>query len=206
MAKKKNSYVKKAQKKQTLQGVATERAKGNFKSAAMVTGRDILAGAIGGSLAGAVIGRPSFIVGVAVTGIGHYMGSSGAAAFGVGMMASGGYQVVAGAMNGTKKEGLEGVKERMTAFKEEFKRKLFLDKIIKSKKKEEGTNGMGDVQYFTYPNGKELEGAEDHLDTLDRIERQVAESAKMFDGKQSVSGGMNDEFEMDVLDTSERNF
>ncbi|MBK7665862.1 MAG: hypothetical protein IPJ32_00105 [Sphingobacteriaceae bacterium] len=34
---------------------------------------------------------------------------------------------------------------------------------------------MGEVQYITYPNGKELEGA---FDDLDRIERQVAESAK----------------------------
>jgi hypothetical protein len=184
--KKKNSYQKKAQKKQLLDGVAAEHAKGDIKKSALETGRDILVGVIG-----------------------HYMGSNGAAAFGVGMMASGGYQAVAGAMNGTEKEGFEGVKERMSAFKEEFKRKLFLDKIIKSKKKEEekseeGTNGMGEVQYFTYPNGKELEGAADHLNVLDRIEKQVEESAKKFEAKQSVSGGMNGEIGM--MDVSEQNF
>lgn len=206
--KKKNSYEKKAQKKQLLDGVASEKAKGDLKKTALDTGRDLLIGAIGGGLAGAVLGRSSFLVGIAVTGVGHYIGSDGAAAFGVGMMASGGYQAVAGAMNGTEKEGFEGVKERMAAFKEEFKRKLFLDKIIKSKKKEEekseeGTNGMGEVQYFTYPNGKELEGANDHLNVLDRIEKQVEESAKKYEAKQSVSGGL--EGEMGMLDISEQN-
>lgn len=208
---KKNSYEKKAQKKQLLEGVAAEHAKGDLKKTALETGRDILIGAVGGGLAGAVLGRSSFLVGIAVTGVGHYMGSNGAAAFGVGMMASGGYQAVAGAMNGTEKEGFEGVKDRMAAFKEEFKRKLFLDKIIKSKKKEdeksdEGTNGMGEVQYFTYPNGKELEGAVDHLDTLNRIEKQVAESAQQFEAKQSVSGGMNGQEEIGMMDVSEQNF
>lgn len=205
--KKKNSYEKKAQKKQLLDGVAAEHAKGDIKRSALETGRDILVGAIGGGLAGAVLGRSSFLVGIAVTGVGHYMGSNGAAAFGVGMMASGGYQAVAGAMNGTEKEGFEGVKERMAAFKEEFKRKLFLDKIIKSKKEEkteEGTNGMGEVQYFTYPNGKELEGASDHLNVLDRIEKQVEESAKKFEAKQSVSGGLQGE--MGMMDVSDQNF
>lgn len=208
--KKKNSYVKKAQKKQVLDGVAAEHAKGDLKKTAMETGRDILIGAVGGGLAGAVLGRSSFLVGIAVTGVGHYMGSNGAAAFGVGMMASGGYQAVAGAMNGTEKEGFEGVKERMSAFKEEFKRKLFLDKIIKGKKKEDEksdeqtTNGMGDVQYFTYPNGKELEGAADHLKVLDEIEKKVEASAKQFETKNSVSGGMNGE--MGMMDVSEQNF
>lgn len=209
--KKKNSYEKKAQKKHLLDGVAAEHAKGDIKKSALETGRDILVGAIGGGLAGAVLGRSSFLVGIAVTGVGHYMGSNGAAAFGVGMMASGGYQAVAGAMNGTEKEGFEGVKDRMAAFKEEFKRKLFLDKIIKSKKKEddkseEGTNGMGEVQYFTYPNGKELEGAADHLNVLDRIEKQVEESAKKFEAKQSVSGGLQGEEEIGSLNVSEQNF
>lgn len=209
---KKNSYEKKAQKKQLLEGVAQDNAKGSLKHTALETGRDILLGAVGGGLAGAVLGRSSFLVGIAITGVGHYMGSNGAASFGVGMMASGGYQAVAGAMNGTEKEGFEGVKERMSAFKDEFKRKLFLDKIIKSKKKEEeksseeGTNGMGDVQYFTYPNSKELEGAADHFETLDRIEKQVAASAKAFEAKQSFSGTMNGEEKLEMVDVQEQNF
>ena len=57
--KKKNSYEKKAQKKQLLDGVAAEHAKGDIKKSALETGRDILVGAIGGGLAGAVLGRSS---------------------------------------------------------------------------------------------------------------------------------------------------
>lgn len=205
---KKNSYEKKAQKKELLDGVAADHAKGSIKHSALETGRDILVGAIGGGLAGAVFGRSSFLVGVAVTGVGHFMGSGGTAAFGVGMMASGGYQAVAGAMNGTQKEGFEGVKQRMGAFKEEFKRKLFLDKIPGIKKKEDdksddGTNGMGEVQYFTYPGSKEL-GETDELDmsALERIEKQVAESAQKFEAKQSVSGTA----EFDSMNIGEQNF
>ena len=36
---------------------------------AIETGRDVSLGAIGGGLAGAVIGRSSFLVGIAVTGV-----------------------------------------------------------------------------------------------------------------------------------------
>lgn len=183
---KKNRYIKKAHQKEILSGVTSEQAKGDVKKTAIDTGRDVLLGAIGGGLAGAVIGRSSFLVGIAVTGVGHYMGSDGAASFGIGMMASGGYQAVAGAMNGPEKEGFEGVKERMHAFKEEFKKKLFLDKIIKPKEeKEETTNGMGEVQYFTYPNGKELEGP---IEDLNRIEQQIIDSGKAFERKQSMNG------------------
>lgn len=194
MEKNKNRYFKKAAQHEILNG-ANPLAKGDFKKTAIETGRDLLIGAIGGGLAGAVVGRSSFLVGIAVTGVGHYMGSNGAAAFGVGMMASGGYQTVAG-MNGTEREGFDGIKDRMTAFKNQFKHKLFLDKIIKSKEKEERTDGMGEVQYITYPNGKELEGA---FDELDRIEKQVAESAKNFERKQSFSGGIGELGEEPIL-------
>jgi len=187
---KKNRYFKKARQKEVLSGVPSKFTKGDIKKTGIETGRDVLLGAIGGGLAGAVIGRSSFLVGIVVTGVGHYMRSDGAASFGIGMMASGGYQSVA--MNGPEKEGFEGVKERMQAFKEEFKKKLFLDKIIKSKSKEEGTNGLGEVQYFTYPNGNELEGP---LEDLNRIEQQIAESAKAFERKQSFSGGIYGEME-----------
>jgi hypothetical protein len=218
MSKKKNSYAKKATKQALLGSIAHDEAKGSIKKSALETGRDILIGAVGGGLAGAVLGRASFLVGIAVTGAGHYMGSEGTAAFGVGMMASGGYQAISGTMNGTvEKEGFEGVKERLEAFKEEFKRKLFLDKIPTSTKPaasktpaaEEATNGMGEVQYFTYPDSsKELQGADDHvldLTALDRIEKQVAVAAQKYDAsKQQVSGTETEE--MGMTDINDRNF
>ena len=218
MAKKKNSYEKKAHKKFMLDGLTTAETKGSFKKTALETGRDIVVGAIGGGLAGAVVGRASFLVGIVATGAGYYFGSHSAAAFGVGMMASGGSQVATQAVSGTESEGFEGIKERLTALKEDFKHRLYLDKIIKPKTttatetttKEETTNGMGEVQYFTYPNGKELEGANDlDLTALDRIEKQVAESAKRFEVKKQeaeIVAGLSGEEEFGSTDFSEQNF
>ena len=218
MAKKKNSYEKKAHKKFMLDGLTTAETKGSFKKTALETGRDIVVGAIGGGLAGAIVGRASFLVGIVATGAGYYFGSHSAAAFGVGMMASGGSQVATQAVSGTESEGFEGIKERLTALKEDFKHRLYLDKIIKPKTttttetatKEETTNGMGEVQYFTYPNGKELEGANDlDLTALDRIEKQVAESAKRFEVKKQeaeIVAGLSGEEEFGSTDFSEQNF
>lgn len=186
-----NPYLKK-KKKESLMGTSSSHeveTKGDFKKTAAYTGRDILFGAIGGSLAGAVVGRSSLLVGIAVTGAGHYFGSPSAAMFGVGMMASGGYQTVNAAMNGTEKEGIEGIKERFGNFKENLKRQLFLDKIVPKKKEktddDESTNGMGRVQYFKHPSGQELDFSE-----ANRIEQQIEESGKKF----AQMNGMSDDF------------
>jgi hypothetical protein len=173
-----NSYEKKARKKYLLGFIPDT---GNVKQAAIDTGKDLLIGAIGGGLAGAVLGRSSLLVGIAVTGISNYLKLRVGTSFGIGMMASGGYQTIT-SVNGTGQSGFEGVKERMQAFKEDLKQKLFLDKILKTKKTDEGTSGIGDVQYFTYP-GNELNGDA----ALDHIEQQIAASANAYDAEQ-ISG------------------
>lgn len=179
----KNHYVQKARQK-SLSGTNSSshvETKSDLKKTLAYTGRDILFGAIGGSLAGAVVGRSSLLVGIAVTGAGHYFGSPSAAMFGVGMMASGGYQSVNAAMNGVEKDGIEGIKERFGNFKENIKRQLFLDKIMASKKtsekseEEESTNGVGEVQYFKHPGNSELDFSE-----ADRLEKQIEQSGKQY--------------------------
>jgi hypothetical protein len=119
-----------------------------------------------------------------VTGAGHFFGSPGTAMFGVGMMASGGYQTLSG-MNGVEKEGMEGVKDRFKNFQSNLKRQLFLDKILPKKKAaaDEATNGMGGVEYFNHQN--------DNVNGLDyteanRIEEQIRESARQFEARQSM--------------------
>lgn len=215
---KKNTYVQKAKQK-ALSGTGSAHAvetKHDLKKTAAYTGRDILFGAIGGSLAGAIVGRSSLLVGIAVTGAGHYFGSPATAMFGVGMMASGGYQTVNAAMNGTEKEGIEGIKERFGNFKDNLKRQLFLDKIMPKKKEDEtkdgeenGTNGMGRVQYFKHPSSKELDFSE-----ADRIEKQLEESAKKFaqmngmdgdfSGTEEEFSGSEDSETMNDIQTEER--
>jgi len=192
---KKNHYEKKAEREDFLGSLTTElETKGDAKNSAIETGKDIVVGVIGGGVAGAIVGRASFLIGTAITGIGHYTKNKFASIFGMGMMASGGYQAMQGSVSGVEKEGLEGVKERLQNFKEDFKQRLFLDKILKSKKpNSETTNGMGEVKYFVYPNSDNSNEVD--MSALEKIENQIRESGTNY--AQQVSGTQDDVEEID---------
>jgi hypothetical protein len=181
MAKKKNRYRKQAKRKHFLSGMNEGLpTKGNGKNTALETGKDILVGVLGGGLIGAAIGKPSMIVGIVTTGAGHYTGNKLIQLLGIGMMAANGFQK-SGTVSGL--EGVDGLKERLQAFKESMSDKFYLDKIMK--KKATATNGIGELQYFTYP-----ADAVGDLAALNDIERQIEESAVQF------QGGMNGEDEL----------
>lgn len=207
MAKSKNSYQKAALKK-TLSGTATGSTGEKVKDAATELGKDIVVGVIGGGVAGAVLGRLSFVVGAAVTGIGHFAKNRIASALGLGMMASGSYQAMAG-MNGKPTSGLDGVKERLLALKDDMKKRIFLDKVLKAKEKkeektDEGTNGLGQVQYFMYPNSEESMG-DVEMSQLDAIQKQIQESAMKFNQVNGVEIDLlNGEEEMGEVVPSEK--
>jgi hypothetical protein len=213
----KNSYEQKA-KKQSLLGSITQdlETKGDAKNSAIEMVKDVVVGVVAGGVAGSAIGRASLIIGAAVTGLGHYYKSRLASVFGVGMMAASGFQKTDEQMKGTEKEGfggvVDGAKERVMNFKDSFSQKLFLDKVLKSKKtdeKKESTNGVGEVQYFTYPENKELgENTTEELDltALDRIEKQVAESGNSFVKKQQQGTGNLPAEEMGEIDPGEKNY
>jgi hypothetical protein len=187
---KKNSYEKKAHRKQMLNGTGAHA--GDAKSKGMLILTNVIA-AVAGAGVGAAVGRSSLLIGLVVTGAGSWFENMPATSLGIGMMAGGSYK--AASTNGLS--GIDGVKERLTAFKEDLKHRLFLDKVIKSKKpveqSDESTNGMGEVQYFNYPN-KELEGPALNFDALDNIEKQIAMSAEKHKNKQRLSG-TDDEIE-----------
>jgi hypothetical protein len=86
---KKNRYAKKAAKQgimeQLNEGLDT---KSNVKNTLLETGTYLLISVVGGGLIGAMIGKPAFVAGLAVTGIGHFTGNRLAALTGLGMMAS----------------------------------------------------------------------------------------------------------------------
>jgi hypothetical protein len=169
--KRKTQYAKKAKRQSFMQGFGSElKTKGNVKNTALETGKDILVCVLGGGLIGAAIGRPSLAVGILTTGVGHYSGNKLTQLLGLGMMAANGFQrntTVSGI------EGLDGVKERVQAFKESFSERLYLDKIKKSSSGT--TSGFGDLQYFSYPNND--------LAALDAIEDQLTDSAMQFQGQ-----------------------
>jgi hypothetical protein len=194
MAKSKNSYHKAALKK-TLSGTGDGSTGEKVKDAATELGKDIVVGVIGGGVAGAALGRLSFLVGAAVSGVGHFAKSRIASALGLGMMASGTYQAVSG-MNGKPAEGLDGVKERLLALKEDMKKRIFLDKVLKAKEpktEENATNGLGQVQYFMYPNSEESIGELD-MSALDKIHEAIQNNA---------TNGLAGEEEMGEVDPSE---
>jgi hypothetical protein len=172
MSKKKNRYQKKANKKNFLSGMNEGLpTKGNTKNTVLETGKDILIGVLGGGLIGAVVGKPSLAVGIVTTGVGHYTGNKLVQILGVGIMAANGFQK-SSSVSGLG--GLAGVKERLQAYKESMHEKFYLDKIMK---KQTGTNGIGELQYFSYPGSMNGE-----LAALDDIEQQIAESAMQFQG------------------------
>lgn len=163
---KRNKYAAKAKKSKMLSGMMGQlETKKNIKNTALETGKDLLFGVVGGGFIGAAIGKPSLAAGAVITGIGHYMGNKLITTIGFGMMASGGL-VKSKSVNGT--DGLEGVKERMTEFKNALLERSFIDKLLPAKKTQ-ATNGMGSVQYFNYAD-EELQG---NLAALDAIEKEL---------------------------------
>ena len=187
MSKMKNQYKSNARTKNFLKGMNEELpTKGNVKNTVLETGKDLLVAVLGGGLIGSAIGRPSLAIGLVTTGTGHYTQNRLLTLLGIGMMAANGFQK-GKAVNGL--EGLDGVKERLMAYKENFYEKLYLDKIIKKKSAAAATNGMGELQYFNYNN--DLSGG---LNALESIENQLIESGMQF---QQMTGAVMPEMEED---------
>lgn len=144
-------------------------SKGNVKNTLIETGKDLLIGVIGGGVLGAVIGKPSLIAGVGVTGVGHYMGNRLISLVGIGMMAANGFQTKT--VSGVD-DGIDGIKDRVMAFKDSFSEKFYLDKILKKNAAASTTvTGLGELQYFNYAN--EVAG----LAALNNVEEQMENSA-----------------------------
>ena len=91
--KRKNQYAKRAKRKNFMENFGSGLdTKGDMKNSALETGKDILVGVLGGGLIGAAIGKPSLIVGIVTTGVGHYSGNKLTQLLGIGLMAANGFQ------------------------------------------------------------------------------------------------------------------
>jgi hypothetical protein len=206
---KNNRYAKAAKKKQ-LMGLGNLPATVNkrqapqkaipYKEVGKQVMRDTFIGGIGGALAGTILGRYSFLVGIVVTALGHANNSPALAGFGIGMMASGGYQGMN--LKGTDGlDGIEGVKERFMHFKDNMKRQFFIDKLenlkkgsnqkmVNTKKPDEATNGLDNVQYIRHDEAvneakAQMDGlGEADLSELRRIEAQLEQSAREYASQQ----------------------
>ena len=206
MSNSKNEYARKHKKNSLLGSITAEMdTKGEVKGSVIETFKDLVIGVVGGGLIGSAIGKYSLLAGAALTGVGYYVKNKLTTTIGFGMMAANGFQKKTDEVSGLDGEtaGLEGAKERILTFKETFSQKLFLDKLIK-KNPESGTNGVGEVQYFVYPN---LEGKELDMSALERLENQVAQSgmeySKHLQGSEST-GEIGEIGEVGGIDLSEK--
>ena len=185
MAKRKNKKAQHLQHHSFLNGIAHElHPEGSIKDSAIMTVRDLVVGVVVGGAAGAAIGKTSLLVGAAVTGVGHYKKVPLMQIIGIGMMAANGFQNANNTVKGVDKDAVDGIKDRLMAYKESFQEKLFLDKILK-KKAEVGE--IGSVQYFNYPNAENFSGKLD-MSELDKIESHLHQSAQDFSQQQNVHG------------------
>jgi hypothetical protein len=207
MAKAKNNRYQKAATKQATLAKLSSRldTKGNMMHSGMETGKDLLIGVIGGGLVAALIGKPAFLVGLGVTGMGHFSGYQLASTFGLGMMAYGVGNVTS-SVNGL--EGLEGVKERVQAFKDSMMQRTYLDKVMKKSDTVNGT--VGELQYFDYG---QMSGASDNpelygMGALNEIEQQIADAGMArLQGTNGI-GALSAELEGGIgyADVSDYNF
>jgi hypothetical protein len=187
--KKKNSYEKKAKKSKMMHHI-TDRlpTANNVKNTLLETGKDLVIGVLAGGLTGAAIGKPSLLVGLGISGIGHYTDHKLISLFGLGVMASNGFQNKS--VSGLS--GMDGVKERIAAYKDNFAEKLYITHILP--KSMNGLNGK--VQFFNYADDiDELRTELDaELKTLDRIEQEIEKSG--------VSHARNTGVNLDESDSS----
>lgn len=169
-----NRYAKKAHNASFVHHLTEPlETKGDVKNTAIETVKDVAVGVIGGGLIGAAIGKPSLIVGLGVTGVGHYTGNKLATLFGVGMMAANG--ITSKSVSGMDGLSVDAVKERMSAYGHNLKERLYLDKVpFLNKKQAETTEGIGALQFFNHQSDmnarRELSN---ELSALDQIERQI---------------------------------
>jgi hypothetical protein len=170
----KNKFAQKAKQAGFIDFHQRLQTKDNIKNSALETGKDLLIGVIGGGVAGAAIGKPSLLVGIGLTGAGHFTDNHLLKLFGIGLMAANGFQRSKSVI------GLEGLDKqailnRIQAYKDNFSEKLFIDKLTgRRSANTESANGIGELQFFNYPN--DVNGAYDELAALEDLEQQIAQS------------------------------
>ena len=165
------------------------------KNSAVGTLRDVGVGVAGGGLLGSLIGKHSFLIGLATSFGGYYFANPTVSSLGMGLMAANGFQVSKNnAPAGTQglegfnlKQELENAKQRVVNFRDNFADKLYLDRFVKK-----GVSGnLGDVDYYLHG---QLGDEDDAVAELDRIEEQLFESAEQFQNENAISGHTSEEF------------
>jgi hypothetical protein len=194
-----NRYLAASQKKALLKEIDTrQETRGSAGNSVKEMGKDLLIGVIGGGLLSAILDKKAFWAGLLISGTGYYRDSRALTALGLGMMANGGYKMGKDALSGL--DGLDGVKERLLAFRDSMLERTYLDRLIKLKKNENApgagsskplsvaSNGVGEITYFNWPDAN-LSAS---LDELNAIEDSIAGIAMDMDNANTGMGDFGD--------------
>jgi hypothetical protein len=195
-------------KPNSVSSILGENTKGKGKETVYKTLANVGVAVIGGGLVTAIIGKPSFLLGLGLTGYGYYKDISWLAPLGIGMMASSHLvpnESSTGVSGFNLKQETENAKSRLMSFKDSLLSKTYIDKVIKPKATskssanrtietpvmEETTEGFGSV--------------EANLNVLNQIEKQLVSSAMEIQNqrKEQSTQGFNDEMNgIDEMDFS----
>ncbi len=127
--------------KQSQKVKLNENPHGKIKETVKDVGSDLVIGVLGGGLLAATLGRYAFIAGLGISGYGHYCKNQKLSALGLGLMASGTLTAVNGKPIDSKLSTTDQIAERIKAFGDELKKKLFLDKFL-PEKADESVSGI----------------------------------------------------------------
>lgn len=195
-------------KPKSVSSILGENTKGKGKETVYKTLAHVGVAVIGGGLVTAIIGKPSFLLGLGLTGLGYYKDISWLAPLGIGMMASSHLvpnESNTGVSGFNLKQETENAKSRLMSLKDSLLSKTYIDKVIKPKATskssanrtietpvmEETTEGFGSV--------------EANLNVLNQIEKQLVSSAMEIQNqrKEQSTQGFNDEMNgLDEMDFS----
>lgn len=182
----KNKYEKKKDRKSLKERMKNPSP--HLKEAGQGLLRDLVVGVVAGGATGAIIGRPSLVVGLVVNAAGHFMEMPGISSFGMGMMAANGFQGDGVTLSG-EQTAMERAKQRLLNYKNNFTQKIYLDKIMKKadeKKTTESDKPVGEVKYFVYPGSENADMSGMDMTALDNIESQIIQSAENYQQKTPV--------------------
>lgn len=188
MKKGKNKYEKKKDRKSFKERMKDPGT--HAKEAGKGLVRDLVVGVVAGGATGAIVGRPSLVIGLVVNAAGHFMEMPGISSFGMGMMAANGFQGESVTVSGTESSAMERAKQRLLNYKNNFTQKIYLDKIAKKKEEKSDTaedKTVGEVKYFVYPHSQNADMSEMDMTALDQIENQIVQQAESFQKKEPLS-------------------
>lgn len=195
-------------KPKAVSSILGENTKGKGKETVYKTLAHVGVAVIGGGLVTAIIGKPSFLLGLGLTGLGYYKDISWLAPLGIGMMASSHLvpnESNTGVSGFNLKQETENAKSRLMSLKDSLLSKTYIDKVIKPKATSKSSTNRTTETPVMEETTEGFGSVEANLNVLNQIEKQLVSSAMEIQNqrKEQSTQGFNDEMNgIDEMDFS----